>query len=142
VSAQPDDLEEVELSPEEHASLVSRHGKDVTVYDAGGRRWAFKKPTRAQWQAYKCDQQSPNPTTKADAGVALARSCVVPFDPAGSVAAEREAFDALGEDYPALLDLFASLVEASAIGPLPIRGVKPPPASSKGAATSTPPPKA
>jgi hypothetical protein len=50
VSAQPDDLEEVELSPEEHASLVSRHGKDVTVYDAGGRRWAFKKPTRAQWQ--------------------------------------------------------------------------------------------
>lgn len=142
MSAQPEDLEEVELSLEECASLVSRHGKDVTAYDAGGRRWAFKKPTRAQWQAYKCDQQSPSPTTKADAGVALARACVVPFDPAGTVAAEREAFDALGEDYPALLDLFASLVEASAIGPLPIRGVRLLPASTKGGATSTPPPKA
>ncbi len=137
-----DEFEEIELTPEEHASLVSRYGKDVTTCEVDGRRWAFKKPSRAQWRAYKCDRQSVEPNTKADAGVALARACVVPFDPNGTVTAEREAFDAIGEEYPGALDLFASLVEASAVGPLNYRGVKPPKPSKPDVATSTPPPKA
>lgn len=143
MSAQPDDeVQEAELSPEEHASLTARFGERFAAYEAGGRRWVFTRPTRPQWRAYKCDQQSHDPTTKADAGVALARACLAPFDAKGSVAAEREAFDALSDESPALLDLFATIVEASALGPLPFRGVKPPSASSKGDATSTPPPKA
>lgn len=142
MSAQPEDLEEVELLPEEHTSLTSRYGDKATVYEAGGRRWVFRRPSRAQWRAYKCAQNSLDPTTKADAGVDLARMCLAPFDPKGTVEQERAAFDALGEDYPGLLDLFATIVEAAALGPLPFRGVKPPPASSKGDATSTPPPKA
>jgi hypothetical protein len=137
-----DEVADAILTPEEHASLTSRYGDKATAYEAGGRRWVFRRPSRAQWRAYKCDQNSMDPTTKADAGVALARGCLAPFDPKGTVEAERAAFDALGEDYPGLLDLFASIVEASAIGPLPFRGVKPPSSSPGVAATSTPPPKA
>lgn len=142
-SSQPDDeVQDAILTPEEHASLVSRYGKDVAAYDANGRRWAFKKPTRAHWRAYKCDQNSNDPTTRADASVSLARACLVPFDPSHTLDAERAAFDALGDEYPAILDLFGAVVEASAIGPLPLRGVKPPSSSLAAVVTSTPPPKA
>lgn len=137
-----DEVQDAELSTEEHRSLTARFGDRFAVYEAGGRRWVFTRPTRAQWRAYKCAQQSPDPTTKADAGVELARMCLAPLDATTPIASEREAFDTLGEESPALLDLFATIVEASALGPLPFRGVKPPPASSKGAVTSTPPQKA
>lgn len=142
-SSQPDDeVQDAILTPEEHTSLVSRYGKDAMAYDAGGRRWAFKKPTRAHWRAYKCDQGSADPTTRADASVSLARACLVPFDPQGTVETERAAFDALGDEYPGSLDVLGALVEASALSPLPLRGVKPPSSSPAAAATSTPPPKA
>ena len=79
------DQPEAVLTAEEAASVASRYGASAKVWDIGGRRWVIRKPTRAQWQAYKCDQQSVDPTTKADAQVALARSVIAPLDPAGSV---------------------------------------------------------
>ena len=122
---------EAVLTADEAASLAARYGASAKAWDVGGRRWALKKPSRAQWQAYKCDQQSADPTTKADANVALARAVVVPFDPAGTVEKEREAFDAMGDEHPALLDLLGAVAEGLAVGPLAVREVKPPPSTPR-----------
>ena len=95
-SSQPDDeVQDAILTPEEHSSLTSRYGKDAMAYEAGGRRWAFRKPTRAHWRAYKCDQSSNDPTTRADASVSLARACLVPFDPSHTLDAERAKIETL-----------------------------------------------
>lgn len=125
------DENEATLTADEAASLASRYGASAKAWDIGGRRWVLKKPTRAQWQAYKCDQQSADPTTKADANVALARAVVVPFAPDGTVEKEREAFDAMGDEHPALLDLLGAVAEGLAVGPLAVREVKPPPSTPR-----------
>lgn len=125
------DQPEAVLTADEAQSIAARYGATAKVWELGGRRWVLKKPSRALWQAYKCDAQSMDPTTKADAGVTLARACVVPFDAAGSIDAERIAFDAMGEDAPALLDLLAALAEQLAAGPLAVREVKPPPSTPR-----------
>lgn len=124
-----DSEKEATLTEAEHASLTGRFGAGWKAWELGGRRYALKKPSRALWQAYKCDQISPDPTTKADAGVTLARACLVPIDPTGSVEAERAAFDAMGEESPALLDLLAALADQLAVGPLAVRELKPPPST-------------
>ena len=136
------DDNEARLTAEEAAAVASRYGASAKVWDIGGRRWVIRKPSRPQWQAYKCDQQSADPTTKADAQVALARACIAPFDPSGSVDAERAAFDAMGEEYPALLDLFGALADQLAAGPLVVREVKPPPSTPPVSKTPTSPPTA
>ena len=120
---------EATLTEAEHASLVSRLGSAWHVFERDGHRWVLKKPTRAQWQSYKCDSLSADPTTKADAKVALARAVVVPFDPSGSVEAERLAFDALAEDCPAMADELGEVAWALGFGPLAVREVKRPPSS-------------
>jgi hypothetical protein len=125
------DQPEAVLTAEEAASVASRYGASAKVWDVGGRRWVLKKPGRAQWQAFKCDAQSPDPTTKADANVTLARSLLVPFAPDGSVEKEREAFDAMGEEYPALLDLLGAVAEGLAVGPLAVRELKPLPSTPR-----------
>ena len=125
------DQPEAVLTAEEAASVASRYGASAKVWDIGGRRWVIRKASRPQWQAYKCDALSPDPTTKADAQVALARSVIAPLDPAGSVEKEREAFDAMGDEYPALLDLFGALADQLAAGPLAVREVKPPPSTPR-----------
>lgn len=125
------DEKEAVLTAEEQTSVATRYGASAKVWEINGRRWVMKKPSRPQWQAFKCDGISPDPTTKADAGVTLARGLLVPFDPAGSVEAERAAFDAMGEEYPALLDLFGALAEQLAVGPLAVREVKPPPSTPR-----------
>lgn len=131
---------EATLTVDEHASLTSRFGAGWKAWEINGRRWAIKKPSRPLWQAYKCDQQSADPTTKADAQVALARSCLVPIDPSGTVEREREAFDAMGEEYPALLDLLGVLADQLAAGPLAVREIKPPPSTPRVSETPTSPP--
>lgn len=125
------DQPEAVLTAEEAASVASRYGASAKVWDVGGRRWVLKKPGRAQWQAFKCDAQSVDPTTKADANVTLARSLLVPFAPDGSVEKEREAFDAMGEEYPALLDLLGAVAEGLAVGPLAVRELKPLPSTPR-----------
>lgn len=135
-----DDMTEARLTPDEHSAILSRFGASVKVWDIGGRRWVLRKPSRAQWQAYKCDALSADPTTKADATVQLARGLLAPFDPTGSVESERASFDALGEEYPALLDLFGALAEQMGAGPLAVREVKPPPSTPPVSKTPTSPP--
>ena len=122
---------EAVLTEAEHASLVSRFGPSWHVFERDGHRWVLKKPSRPQWQAYKCDANSADPTTKADAKVALARMTLVPFDPSGSVEAERAAFDAMAEDCPAMADEFGEVAWALGFGPLAVREVKPPPSSPR-----------
>lgn len=121
-----DGEQEATLTPDEHASLTGRFGAGWLAFERNGHRWVLKKPTRAQWQAYKCDQLSPDPTTKADAKVTLARMVVVPFDPNGSVEAERAAFDALAEECPALVDEFGEAAWGLGYGPLAVRELRPP----------------
>lgn len=121
-----DGEQEASLTEAEHASLTGRFGASWKAWEVGGRRWALKRPPRPLWQAYKCDQLSPDPTTRADAGVTLARGCLVPIDPSGSVEDERKAFDAMGEESPALLDLLAVVVDGLAVGPLVYRELRPP----------------
>ena len=120
---------EATLTPEEAQSVASRFGAGAKVWEIGGRRWVLRKPTRPQWQAYKCDTLSADPTTKADAGVTLARALLGPFDPSGTVDAERAAFDAMGEEYPGHLDLLGALAEGAAYGPLVPRELKPRPST-------------
>ena len=122
---------EATLTAEEQQSVAARWGASARVWDIGGRRWVIRKASRPQWQAYKCDALSPDPTTKADANVTLARSLLVPFDPAGTVEKEREAFDAMGDEHPALLDLLGAVAEGLAVGPLAVREVKPPPSTPR-----------
>ena len=131
---------EATLTPEEAQSVAARYGSAAKVWEVGGRRWVLRKPSRPQWQAYKCDQQSADPATRADAQVALARSVIAPFDPAGTVEREREAFDAMGEEYPALLDLLGVLADQLAAGPLAVREIKPPPSTPRVSETPTSPP--
>jgi len=123
------DDREATLTDAEHQSLAARYGASVRVWELNGRRFALRKPKRGEWQAHKCDAGSADPTTKADAQVQLARTVLVPIDPSGSVDVERAAFDALGEEYPALLDLLGALAEGLAAGPLAVREVKPPPST-------------
>ena len=123
-------------------SVVARYGDRVAVLELGGHTWALAVPKgtmRKLWQVYKIESQSPDPTTKADAGVRLARALLVPPDAQGKVADEREAFDSLGEDSPALLDILADAAEALAHGPLPIRVAPPPSSSTPRDATPTSP---
>jgi hypothetical protein len=127
------------------ARAVELHGDRVAVLELGGRVWCLAVPRqgfRALWQRYKAAQSSPDPTTKADAAVQLARALLVPAGRAAtsdSVKGEREAFDALGEDYPALLDLLGEAAEALALGPLPIRAASPPTSGAQPGATPTSP---
>lgn len=130
------------------AKAVELHGDRVAVLELGGRVWCVAVPRsgfRALWQRYKAQQQSPDPTTKADAGVQLARAMLVPADaPATPEAVKvlREAFDAMGDESPALLDILGEAAEALALGPLPIRAASPGSSSSPGGATPTSPPTA
>lgn len=134
-----DDHEAI-LTDAEHQSLTARYGASVRVWELNNRRFALRKPRRAEWQAYKCDAASTDPTTKADAQVQLARTVLVPVDPSGSVDAERIAFDVLGEEYPALLDLLGALAENLAAGPFAVREVKQPPSTPRVSETPTSPP--
>ena len=125
------------------AKAASIHGDRVAVVELGGRVWCLAVPRsgfRALWQRYKAAQASSDPTTKADAGVQLARALLVPVDAPPSpdqVKALRADFDAMGDEYPALLDLLGETAEAMALGPLPIRAASPGSSSSQGGATRT-----
>lgn len=128
------------------AKAATIHGARVAVYELGGRFWCVAVPAqgfRALWQRYKAAQNSPDPTTKADAGVHLARSMLVPYDAPASpeaVKVERAAFDAMGDEAPGLLDILAIGAEALSLGPLPMRAARPGSSSSPGGATPTSPP--
>ena len=124
-----DDQNEATLTADEAQSIASRYRASAKVWEIGGRRWVIPKPSRPQWQAYKCDLNSTDPTTKADAAVALARSVIRPFAADGTIEKEREAFDAMGEEYPALLDLLGALADQAGAGPLVVRELKPRPST-------------
>ncbi len=130
------------------AKAVALHGDRVAVYELGGRVWCLAVPRagfRMLWQRYKAMQNSADPTTKADAEVQLARSMLVPYDAQATTEsrkAEVAAFDAMGDEYPALLDVLGSGAEALALGPLPIRAASPPSSSAPDGATPTSPPTA
>lgn len=133
---------EATLTAEEATSIASRYGAAAKVWEIHGRRWVIPKPSRPQWQAYKCDQMSADPMTKADASVQLARSIIRPFAPDGTVEKEREAFDAMGEEYPAYLDLLGALADQAGIGPLVVRELKHRPSTPPVSKTPTSPPTA
>ncbi len=130
------------------AQAVTIHGEKIAVLELNGRVWCLAVPRagfRVFWQRFKAMQNSPDPTTKADASVQLARSMLVPAHAPASPEgrkAEAEAFDAMGEEYPALLDVLGETAEALALGPLPIRAASPGSSSSSGGATPTSPPTA
>lgn len=125
---------------------VEIHGENIAVAELGGRVWCLARPAegfRKLWQVYKASKESPDPTTKADADVQLARAMLVPVDAPATKAgrdAERAAFDAMGDEYPALLDALAGAAEGIALGPLPLRAAAPGSSSSPDGATPTSPP--
>lgn len=121
---------------------ILRYGERVHVIECGGRVWCVAVPRenfRRHWQIFKASRESPDPTTKADAAVQLARSMLVPLE-GDDVKAEKVAFDAMGELYPSLLDLLGETAEVLAQGPLPLRVATPPDSSAPGDATPTSPP--
>lgn len=122
---------------------VNRYGARVAVLECGGRVWCLAAPRggafRALWQRFKVQKASPDPTTAADAGVQLARAMLAPVGDGEDEKSLRAAFDAMGEDAPALLDLLGETAEGLALGPLPIRAAAPPSSSSADGATPTPP---
>lgn len=88
----------------------------ATVQAAGGREWAFRKPTKAIYSAYRSDSASQDKAKAADALCELARACLLPL-PGHSLEDERAAWDQLGEDYPAAPDVVGMEVLALAVGP-------------------------
>lgn len=126
------------------ARAVAIYGERIRVVELGGRPWVLSAPKgptfRALWQSFKCDQSSNDPTTRVDAPVKLAKALLVPFDPAGTVKGEREAFDALGDEFPALLDLLGEAAGDLAFGPFPSKPSAPATSSTPPGETTTSPP--
>lgn len=134
------------LPPEVRARAAAHHGEQIAVIEAGGRLWCVAVPAtgfRALWQRYKAQQESPDPTTKADADVQLARAMLVPPDAPASPAAraaEQAAFDAIGETAPAVLDMLGEAAKNLGYGPFSVRVAPLPDSSGAGDATPTSPP--
>ena len=88
----------------------------ATVQHADGRDWAFRKPSKAIYSAYKGDSASQDKAKAADALGDLARACLVPL-PGETLDDVRRAWDQLGEDYPAAVDVIGMEVLGLAVGP-------------------------
>ena len=106
----------------------------ATVQTAGGRDWAFRKPSKAIYSAYRADSASQDKDKAADALNQLARACLVPL-PGRELGAERAAWDQLGEDYPAAPDVVAMEVLALAVGPHEVKRRERPGSSEKPSGT-------
>lgn len=106
----------------------------ATVQTAGGRDWAFRKPTKAIYSAYRADSASQDKAKAADALCELARACLLPL-PGETLDDARRAWDALGEDYPAAPDIVAMEVIALAVGPHEVRRRERPGSSEKPSGT-------
>lgn len=91
--------------------------RDVRAYEMGGRLWFLRRPTRVEWLKYKTDRDHQDAVTRVRAAELLARAVLVPTAPGRTVAQERDAFDALGEEYPALPDLLGMMALGLAAGP-------------------------
>lgn len=102
------------LTPEQWASLEAAGA--ATVQCAAGRDWAFRKPSKAIYSAYKADSASQDKAKAADALSDLARACLVPL-PGSTLDDERAAWDQLGEDFPGAVDVIGMEVLGLAIGP-------------------------
>lgn len=86
------------------------------VMSGGGRDWAFKKPSKAQYSAFKVDLGSQDRAKAADAFLDLAKTCLVPM-PGTTREAERAAWDDLCEEYPGAADEIGTEVLKLAEGP-------------------------
>lgn len=102
------------ITPEQWAALEAAGA--ATVQCAAGREWAFRKPTKAIYSAYKADSAHADKAKAADAMADLARACIVPM-PGSTLDAERAAWDQLCEDFPGAPDVLGMEVLALAIGP-------------------------
>jgi hypothetical protein len=91
--------------------------RDVRAYEMGGRLWFLRRPSRVEWLKYKTDAAHQDAVTRVRAGELLARACLVPSAAGRTVAQERDAFDALGEEFPALPDLLGMMAVTLAAGP-------------------------
>ena len=126
--------EPLAITPAQHAEVVARAKGPVRIFQVGGRVFVVRKPTRADWLKYKTDGLSTNETTRARRDELLCRSCLVPFDPAGTEPSERTAFDALGDDAPAMQDVLSSACVDLAYGEAAVKEATgfPSPASPDG----------
>lgn len=106
----------------------------ATVQTAGGRDWAFRKPSKAIYSAYRADSASADKAKAADALSDLARACLVPL-PGRALDDERAAWDQLGEDFPAAPDVVAMEVLALAVGPHEVKRRERPGSSGKPSGT-------
>ena len=106
----------------------------ATVQAAGGRDWAFRKPSKAIYSAYRGDSASADKAKAADALGDLARACLVPL-PGRTLDEERAAWDQLGEDYPGAVDVVGMEVLALAVGPHEVRRRERPGSSEKPSGT-------
>ncbi len=89
----------MKITDEQMAELEAKHGRIGRLRGRdGGWECVFRKPTRAEFKAFRA--RAHNPPQRAEAQEILARSCVV-FP-------SREGFDALLEDYPAICDSSAA----------------------------------
>ena len=106
----------------------------ATMQTAGGRDWAFRKPTKAIYSAYRADSSSQDKAKATDALCELARACLLPL-PGETLDDVRRAWDALGEDCPAAPDIVAMEVLALAVGPHEVRRRERPGSSEKPSGT-------
>jgi hypothetical protein len=97
----------------------------VRAYEMGERLWFLRRPTRVEWLKYKTDSAHQDAVTRVRAAELLARAVLVPTAHGRTVAQEREAFDALGEEYPALPDFLGGLAATLAAGPYGVAEKKP-----------------
>ena len=126
--------EPLTITPAQHAELTARAKGTVRIFQVDGHVYVVRKPGRADWLKYKTDGLSTDVATRARRDELLCRSCLVPFDPAGTVAAERLAFDTLGDEAPAMQDVLSAACVDLAYGEASVREATgfPSPASPDG----------
>ena len=120
-----DDDDAPELPEAQVAEIKIRCGGKFYAASHGGHLFVFRKPKGPEYLKFKVEQASPVAVTAAEAGVTLARTCIVPADPKGSIKDEREAFDRILEDAPAVaFEILAPAVVGLAFGEAEFRQKK------------------
>lgn len=117
-----------DITEAEWAALDAAGAK--LVIPGGARDWAFSKPTKAQYSAFKADLASQDRSKAADAFADLAKACLVPW-PGSTLDDERDAWDDLCDEYPAAPDAIGAEVHKLAEGPREIKRRERPGSSAK-----------
>lgn len=101
------------LDPAHVTALEGEHGR-IAIVAAGGREWVLRRPKLAEADAFYDAVDGGG--QRSAALRTLARQCLLPSVPGGTVKGEREAFQKLAETAPAAARFVASAALTLSVG--------------------------